>query len=174
MLTEKVWKDDQMVRLKDDLESMTLNSHEFPAGQSIFQDARGQRLGNTPGRTTVVYVDGSLLDQLEADIRMLARVVAEPMRYMFAAPSQEADQYTEGCDDLTANELDAVVGYMHNPMHDIMSAKGGNDWTKWWEDGPSPRAPLMAMHLSVECLTIGLTKMSRQQETPPRMEIFIG
>ena len=30
------------------------------------------------------------------------------------------------------------------------------------------------MHLSVECLTIGLTKMSREDETPPRMEIFTG
>ena len=47
-------------------------------------------------------MDGSLLDELEADIRMVARVVAEPMRYMFATPSQEADEYTEGRDDLTA------------------------------------------------------------------------
>ena len=39
---------------------------------------------------------------------------------------------------------------------------------------PSPRAPLIAMHLSVECLTIGLTKMSRQEETTPRMEIATG
>ena len=134
VLTEKVWEDDQMVRLQDDLERMTLNSYDFPAGQSIYQDARGQKLGNTPGRATVVYVDGSLLDELEADIRMVARVVAEPMRYFFAAPSQEADLYTEGRDDLTADELEAVVGYMHSPMHDIMSAKGSKDETKWWED----------------------------------------
>ena len=33
---------------------------------------------------------------------------------------------------------------------------------------PSPRAPLMAMHLSVECLTIAPTKMSSEEETPPR------
>ena len=39
---------------------------------------------------------------------------------------------------------------------------------------PSPRAPLMAMHLSVECLTIGSTKMNREEGTPPRMEIFTG
>ena len=82
----------------------------------------------------MVYVDGSLLDESEADIRMVVLVVAEPMRYMFAAPSQEADQYTEGCDDLTADELDVVMGYMHNPMHDIMFAKGGKDETKWSED----------------------------------------
>ena len=113
---------------------MTLSSYDFPVGQSIYQDAKGQKLGNTPVRTTVVYVDGSLLDGLEADIRMVARVVAEPMRYMFAAPSQEADQYTEGRDDLTADKLDAVVGYKHNPMHDIMSAKRSKDETKWWED----------------------------------------
>ena len=112
VLIEKVWKDDRMVGLQDDLERMTLNSYEFPAGQSIYQDARGQKLGNAPGRTTVVYVGGSLLDESEADIRMVARVVTEPMRYMFAAPSQEANQYTEGRDDLTADELDVVVGYM--------------------------------------------------------------
>ena len=123
-----------MVRLRDDLERMTLNSYDFLAGQSIHQDARGKKLGNTPGRTTVVYLDGSLLDEWEPDIRMVARVVAEPMRYMLAAPSQEADQYTEGRDDLTADELDAVVGYMHNPMHDIMSAKRSKEETKWWED----------------------------------------
>ena len=134
MLTEKVWEDDRMVRLQDDLERITLKSYDFPAGQSIYQDARGQQLGNTPGRTTVVYMDGSLSDESEADIRMVVRVAAEPMRYMFAAPSQEAEQYTEGRDDLTADELDAVVGYMHNPMHDIMSAKGCKDETKWWED----------------------------------------
>ena len=92
MLTEKVFEDDRMVRVKDDLEHMTLNTYDFPAGQSIFQDARSK----TPGRATVVYVDVSLLDESEADIRMVARLVAEPMRYMFAAPSQEADQYTEG------------------------------------------------------------------------------
>ena len=76
-------------------------------------------------------MDGSLLDELEADIRIIARVVAEPMRYMFAEPTEEADQYTEGRDDLTADELDAVGGYIHNPMHDIMSAKGSKDETKW-------------------------------------------
>ena len=134
VLMEKVWEDDRMVRLQDDLQRMTLNSYDFLAGQSIHQDAGGKKLGNTPDRTTVVYVDGSLLDEWEADIRMVARVVAEPMRYMFAAPSQEADQYTEGRDDLTTNELDAVVGYMHNPMHDIMSAKRSKEETKWWED----------------------------------------
>ena len=32
----------------------------------------------------------------------------------------------------------------------------------------------MAMHLSVEGLTIELTKMSREEETSPRMEIFTG
>ena len=37
-----------MVRLQDDLERMTLNSYDFLAGQSIHQDARGQKLGNTP------------------------------------------------------------------------------------------------------------------------------
>ena len=37
---------------------------------------------------------------------------------------------------------------------------------------PSPRAPLMAKHLSIECLTIGPTKMSREEVTPPHMEIF--
>ena len=123
-----------MVRLHNDLERMTLNSYDFPAGQSIYQDAGGQKLGNTPSRTTVVYVDGSLLDELEADIRIVARVVAEPMCYMFVAPSQDTDQDIEGRDDLTADELDAVVGYMHNHMHDIMSAKGSKDETKWWED----------------------------------------
>ena len=91
VLTEKVWEDDQMLRLQDDLERMTLSSNEFPARQSIYQDARGQKLGNTPARTTVVYVDGSLLEELEADIRMIPGLVAEPMRSVFAAPSQEAD-----------------------------------------------------------------------------------
>ena len=81
-----------------------------------------------------MYVDGSLLDELAADVRIVVRVVAEPMRYMFAAPSQEADQYTEKRDDLTADELDAVLRYMHNPIHDIRSANGGKDETKWWED----------------------------------------
>ena len=86
MLTEKVWEDDRMVTLQGDLQRITLNSYEFPAGQGIYQDARGQTLGDTPGRTTVVYVYGSLLDESEADIRMGARAVAKPMRYMFAAP----------------------------------------------------------------------------------------
>ena len=174
MLTNKVREDDQMVRLQDDLEHMTLNSYYSPARQSIYQDARGQKSGNTPGRTTSVYVDGSPLDELEANIRMVARVVAEPIRYIFAAPSQEADQYTEGRDDLTADELDAVLGYMHNPMHDIMSAKWSKDETKCWEDDSIASTALMAMHLSVQCLTIRPTKMSREEETPPRMEIFTG
>ena len=45
---------------------MMLNSYETPLGQSIYQNARDQKLGNTVGPTTVVYVDGSLLDELEA------------------------------------------------------------------------------------------------------------
>ena len=134
VLTEKVWEDDRMVEVKDDLERMTLNSYEFPAGHTIYQDARGQQSGNTPGRTTVVYVDGSLLDESEADIRMVARVVAEPMRYTCTAPSQEADQYREAGDNPTADELDVVVGYMHKPMHEITSAKGSKDETEWWKD----------------------------------------
>ena len=100
----------------------------------MYQDTRGQKLGNTTSRTTVVNVDGSLLDESEVDIRMVARVVAEPMRYMFAAPSQEADPYTEGHDDLTADNLDAVVGYMHSPMHNIMSARESKDETECWKD----------------------------------------
>ena len=56
------------------------------------------------------------------------------MRYIFPAPSQEPDQTTNGRDDLTADKLDVVVGYVHNPMHDIMSGKGNKDETKWWED----------------------------------------
>ena len=53
VLTEKVWEDDRMVRHQDDLERMTLNSYEFSAGQSIYQNASSQTLGNTPGRTTL-------------------------------------------------------------------------------------------------------------------------
>ena len=60
------------MRLKDDLERMTLNAYEGPACQSIYQVAGGQTLGNT----SVVYVDGPLLDELGADIRMVSRVVA--------------------------------------------------------------------------------------------------
>ena len=123
-----------MVRLQDDLERMPPNSYKFPAGRSIYQDARGRTLGNTPVRTTLVYVDGSLLDESEADTRLVARVVPEPMRYMFAAPSHEEDQYTEGHDELTADELDVVVGYIHSPMHNITPAKGSQDETKWRED----------------------------------------
>ena len=81
-------------------------------------------------------MDGSLSEELEAEIRIVLRVVAEPMGYMFPVPSQEVVQYTEGRGDLTADELDVVLGYMHNHMHDIMSAKGSKDETKWWEDDP--------------------------------------
>ena len=61
--TEKVWEDDRIVSLKEDLERMTPNL--YLAGQSIYQEAGGQRLGYTPVRTTVVYVDVSLLDESE-------------------------------------------------------------------------------------------------------------
>ena len=43
-----------MVRRGDDLERVTLNLYEFPTGQCIYQDATGQTLGNTLGRTTAV------------------------------------------------------------------------------------------------------------------------
>ena len=49
MLTWKVREDDRVVKPQDHLEHMILNSYEFPAGQSIYQDATRQKLSNTPG-----------------------------------------------------------------------------------------------------------------------------
>ena len=124
VLTESVWVNDQMVRLQDDLQRMTLNSYEFPAGQSIYQVARGQKLGNTPGQATVVYVNSSLLDEVGRDTCTTLRTTSFLQKGARRRPS------------------------------------GGNM-------NPSPRAPLNAMHLSVECLTIAPSKMSREEETPP-------
>ena len=96
------------------------------------------------------------------------------MRYMFAMPSQEVNQYTEGRDDPTANKLDNVVGCWNNPLHDTVSAKSRKTRPSVGTMTPSAWAPLMPAHLSIECLTIGPTKMSYEEETPPHMETSTG
>ena len=60
-----------------------------------------------------------------------------------------------------------MVGYMHKPLHHITSAKGSKDRTKWWEDASIASGAFDGRVFVVDCQTIGLTKMSREEETPP-------
>ena len=97
------------------LTNMTLNKVVLPAGESVYQDAKGQPMPPQRWPTEFHYLDGGL-DQADAtDFVCVNRIIAEPWRQCFAVPPADIG---ESEDPLTEEELDLVQGYMDQPLHD--------------------------------------------------------
>ena len=115
------------------LTNMTLNKVVLPAGESVYQDAKGQPMPPQRWPTEFHYVDGGL-DQADAtDFVCVNRIIAEPWRQCFAVPPVDIEE-SESEDPLTEEEWDLVQGYMDQPFHDWGNQREGKGQDKaWWE-----------------------------------------
>ena len=68
------------------LDNMTLNSVLLPAGESVYQDAKGQRMPPQRWRTVFHHVDGGLEQANATDFVYVNHVIAEPWRQCFVVP----------------------------------------------------------------------------------------
>ena len=111
------------------LTNMTLNKVVLPAGESVYQDAKGQPMPPQRWPTEFHYVDGGL-DQVDTtDFVCVNRIIAEPWRQCFVVPPVDIG----GSEDpLTEEELDLVQGYMDQPFHDWGSQREGKGQDKAW------------------------------------------
>ena len=113
------------------LTNMTLNKVVLPAGESVYQDAKGQPMPPQRWPTEFHYVDGGLDQADTTDFVCVNRIIAEPWRQCFAVPPVDIG---ESEDPLTEEELDLVQGYMDQPFHDWGSQRDGKGQDKaWWE-----------------------------------------
>ena len=66
------------------LTHMTLNKVILPAGESVYQDAKGQPMLHQRWPTEFHYVGGGLEHANTTDFVCVNRVIAEPLRQCFA------------------------------------------------------------------------------------------
>ena len=111
--------------------NMTLNKVGLPAGESVYQDAKGQLMPPQRWPTEIDYVDGGLERANTTDFVCVNRIIAERWRQCFAVSPLDIG---ESEDLLTEEELDLVQGYMNQPFHDWGSQREGKGQDKaWWE-----------------------------------------
>ena len=112
------------------LDHMTFNKVVLPAGESVYQDAKGQPMPHQRWPTEFHYAHGCLEQADATDFVCVNRVIAEPWRQCFAASSYEIG----GSGDLLSDEeLDLVQGYMDRPFHDWVTQREGKgqDKDRW-------------------------------------------
>ena len=97
------------------LDTMTLNKVVLPAGESVYQDTKGQLMAPKRWPTEFNYVDGGLRKADSTDFVCVNALIAEPWRQCFAVSPADMG---ESEDLLSDEELDLVQGYMHRPFHD--------------------------------------------------------
>ena len=103
------------------LTNMTLNKVAFPAGEYVYQGAKGQPVPPQRWPTEFHYVDGVPEQADTNDFVCVNRIIAEPWRQCLAVSPVE-------------EELDLVQGYMDQPFHDWGSQREDKGQDKaWWE-----------------------------------------
>ena len=113
------------------LTNMTLNKVVLPAGEGVYQDAKGQPMPPPRWPTEFHYVDGGLEQADTTDFVCVNSIIAEPWQQCFAVSPVDIG---EPKDLLTEEELDLVQGYMDQPSHDWGSQREGKGQDKaWWE-----------------------------------------
>ena len=115
------------------LTNMTLNKVVVPAGESVYQDAKGQPMPPQRWPTEFHYVDGGLEQADTTDFVCVNRIIAEPSRQCFAVSPVDI---REPEDLLTEEDSDLVQGYMDQPFHDWGSQREGKgqDKARWEVD----------------------------------------
>ena len=109
------------------LTNMTFNKVTLPAGESVYQDAKGQPMPPQRWPTEFHYVDGGLEQADTTDFVCVNRIIAEPWRQCFAVSPVDIG---ESEDLLTEVELDLVQGYMDQCFHDWSSQCEGKGQDK--------------------------------------------
>ena len=113
------------------LTNMSLNKVALPAGESVYQEAKGQPMPAQRWPTEFRYVVRGLEQADTTDFVCVNRIVAEPWRQCFAISPVDMG---ESEDLLTEEELYLVQGYMDQPFHDWGSQREGKGQDKaWWE-----------------------------------------
>ena len=113
------------------LTNMTLNKVTLPAGENVYQDAKGQPMPPQRWPTEFHYVDGGLEQADTTEFVCVNGIIVEPWRQCFAVSLVDIG---ESEDLLTEEELDLVQGYMDQPFHDWGSRREGKSQDKaWWE-----------------------------------------
>ena len=113
------------------LTNMTLNKVALPAGESVYQDAKGQPMPPQRLPTEFHYVDRGLEQADTTDFVCVNRIIAEPWRQCFAVSPVDIGEWE---DLLPEEELDLVQGYMDQPFHNWGSQHEGKGQDKaWWE-----------------------------------------
>ena len=122
----------EVLRFK--IDSIALNEFVFAPDEEIFMDATGTSLPS-PGRawsTHAYYVNGAHCHPT-GDEALIRRIQAVPMRVMF----KESNDPKVEVKTLSFNEIDPVVYYMKDGMHDRVAAKQARSRVKsphWWDD----------------------------------------
>ena len=96
------------------LTNMTLNKVALPAGESVYQHAKGEPMPPQRWPTEFHYVDGGLEQADTTDFVCVNRIIAEPWQQCFAVSPVDIG---EPENLLTEEELDLVQGYMDQPFH---------------------------------------------------------
>ena len=123
--TEEESTRDWVVSLTD----MTLDKVVLPAGESVYQDAKGQPMPPQRWPTEFHYVDGGLEQADTTDFVCVNGIIAEPWRQCFAVSRVDIG---EPEDLLTEEELDLVEGYLDQPFHDWGSQRERKGQDKAW------------------------------------------
>ena len=115
------------------LTKMTPNKVVLPAGQSVYQDAKGQPMPPQRWPTEFDDADGGLEQANATDFMCVSGVIAEPWRQSFAV---SPDEIGKSEDLLSYEELEVVRGYMDRPFHDWVSQREGKgqDIASWEVD----------------------------------------
>ena len=120
--------------LRSNIDSIALNEFVFAPDEEIFINAMGTSL-RLPGQvwsTHAYYVDGAQCHPT-GDEALIKRIQAEPMRVMF----EEGNNPKVEVKTLSFDEIDHVVHYMKDGMHDRVAAKQARSRVKsphWWDD----------------------------------------
>ena len=120
--------------LRSKIDSIALNKFVFAPDEEIFMDATGTSLpspGQAPS-THAYYVDRAQC-HFTGDEALIRRIQAMPMRVMF----EESNNPKVDVKTLSFDEIDRVVHYMKDGMHDPVAAKQARSQVKspnWWDD----------------------------------------
>ena len=125
--TEEETTEDWVVSLTN----MTLNRVVLPAGESVYQDAKGQPMPPQRWPTEFHYVDGGLEQADTTDFVCVNCIIAEPWRQCFAVSPVDIGESEV---PLTEEELDLVQGYLDQPFHDWGSQHEGKGRDKAWSE----------------------------------------
>ena len=152
------------------LTNMTLNKVVLPAGESVYQDAKGQPMPPQRWPTEFHYVDGGLDQADTTDFVCVNRIIAQPWRQCFAGPPVDIG---ESEDPLTERSWIWFRGIWISPfttgetsVRAKARTKPGGKWTR------SSLVPMMGTPSRRGCWTTFPARTSQSGVTHPPTAIY--